>query len=116
MELLAILSQENHDNIFKRKVMIPDLTSELGKLITGGFKSSMDIIVDGSADPKIRDANGQVPADKKICIQNNGDIKFGNVNFWQVKDQKDVFNHLDRDISKFDCTHTKIMGNNTKID
>ncbi|MBK8672432.1 MAG: right-handed parallel beta-helix repeat-containing protein [Bacteroidetes bacterium] len=105
-----------HDNIFKRKVMIPDLTSELGKLITGGFKSSMDIIVDGSADPKIRDANGQVPADKKICIQNNGDIKFGNVNFWQVKDQKDVFNHLDRDISKFDCTHTKIMGNNTKID
>lgn len=76
----------------------------------------MDIIFDGSADPKIRDANGQVELSKKLCIQNNGDIKFGNVNFWKVKDKDDVLNHTDTDMSKFDCSHTKILGNNTKID
>jgi hypothetical protein len=105
-----------HDNIFKRKVGIPDISTPLGKLVTAGFKGSMDIIFDGSADPKIRDANGQVELSKKLCIQNNGDIKFGNVNFWKVKDKDDVLNHTDTDMSKFDCSHTKILGNNTKID
>lgn len=105
-----------HENIFKRKISVPDLSTKMGKLITGAFKGSMDILFDGSADPKIRDEKGQVPDSKKICIQNNGDIKFGNLNLWQVKGEKDILNHTDSDISKFNCSHTKIMGNNTKID
>lgn len=104
-----------HDNVFKRKISIPDLSTDMGKLITGAFKGSMDILFDGSADPKIRDANGQVPESKKICIRNNGDIKFGNLNLWKVKGESDILNHKDNDISKFDCAHNNIIGNKTPV-
>jgi hypothetical protein len=52
-----------------------------------------------------------VPADYKICIRNNGDIKFANLNFWQVKGESDITDHVDHDITKFDCEHPNIAGN-----
>jgi parallel beta-helix repeat protein len=103
-----------HDNIFKRKLAVPDLSTDLGKLLTATFKGSLDIFVDGSADPKLRDKNGQLPEGKKICIRNNGDVKFGNLNAWKTHGREDIMNFKDNDITKFDCTYTGINGNNQK--
>jgi parallel beta-helix repeat protein len=101
-----------HDNKFDSKtISMPDMSKDFGKLIALGLKGYKDIIVDGSADPKLRDSEGQVPPDYKICIRNNGDIKFANLNFWQVKDEDDITNHIDHDVSKFDCEHAGIIGN-----
>jgi len=100
-----------HDNIFQRKLAIPDISTDLGKLLTATFKGSLDIFVDGSADPKIRDSNGQLPEGKKICIQNNGDVKFGNLNMWKSSGVKDIRDYKDNDISKFNCSYTGINGN-----
>ncbi|MEN9447649.1 MAG: hypothetical protein RJA25_939 [Bacteroidota bacterium] len=101
-----------HDNTFKRKIAIPDLSTDLGKLLTATFKGSIDILVDGSSDPKIRDKNGQVPEDKRICIRNNGEIKFGNLNLWKATGRADIMNYKDSDLSKFNCEYKGINGNN----
>jgi hypothetical protein len=103
-----------HDNKFERKLAVPDLSTDLGKLLTATFKGSLDIFVDGSADPKIRDKDGQLPESKKICIRNNGDVKFGNLNAWKTHGREDIMNFKDNDISKFDCSYTGINGNNQK--
>ena len=92
---------------------MPDLSTDLGKLLTATFKGSLDIFVDGSADPKLRDKDGQLPDDKKICIRNNGDVKFGNLNAWKIKGKDDFMKYKDTDISKFDCAIAGINGNNT---
>lgn len=102
-----------HDNHFERKLSVPDLSTDLGKLLTATFKGSLDIFVDGSADPKLRDKDGQLPDDKKICIRNNGDVKFGNLNAWKIKGKDDFMKYKDTDISKFDCAIAGINGNNT---
>ena len=80
----------------------------MGKLVALGLQGYKDIIVDGSSDPKLRDSKGQVPDDYKICIRNNGDIKFANLNFWEVKGESDNTDHVDHDLSKFGCEHTGI--------
>lgn len=101
-----------HDNKFDSKaVSMPDMSKDLGKLIALGLKGYRDIIVDGDADPKLRDNKGQVPPAYKICIRNNGDIKFTNLNFWQVKSEDDIVDHVDKDIARFDCEHPGIAGN-----
>jgi parallel beta-helix repeat protein len=101
-----------HDNKFDSKtISMPDMSKDFGKLIAIGLKGYKDIIVDGSADAKLRDNKGQVPDDYKICIRNNGDIKFANLNFWQVKGESDITDHVDHDLSKFDCEHAGIIGN-----
>jgi len=104
-----------HDNKFDSKaVSMPDMSKDFGKLIALGLKGYKDIIIDGDADPKLRDSKGQVPPDYKICIRNNGDIKFANLNFWQVKGESDIADHVDHDLTKFDCEHPNIAGNNSK--
>lgn len=107
-----------HDNKFDRSGLslterVPDLTTDLGKLLTATFKGGVDILIDGSSDPKLRDKNGQLPEDKRICVRNNGNIEFGNLNAWKAKGIKDIMNYKDNDISKFDCSIAAINGNNT---
>ena len=94
------------------KEKVPDLSTDLGKLLTATFKGALDIFVDGSADPKFRDKNGQLPEGKKICIQNNGEVKFGNLNAWKSKGREDIMDYKDNDMTKFNCTYTGINGNN----
>ncbi|HNE49500.1 MAG TPA: parallel beta-helix domain-containing protein [Chitinophagales bacterium] len=106
-----------HDNKFDRSGLslterVPDLSTDLGKLLSISFKGGVDILVDGSSDPKIRDKNGQVPEDKRICIRNNGAVKFGNLNAWKAHGREDIMKYKDNDISKFDCTIAGIQGNN----
>ncbi len=106
-----------HDNTFSRKAMlVPALDTDFGKLALAACKSPVDIVYDGASEKELHDSNGNLPEGKKICIRNNGDVKFINMNFWKAKDLKDVLNTYDKDIAKFDCSYTGINGNNTKMD
>lgn len=82
-------------------------------MLAATFKGGLDILVDGSSDPKWRDKNGQIPEAKRICVRNNGNIEFGNLNAWKASGIKDIMNYKDNDISKFDCSIAAINGNNT---
>lgn len=104
-----------HNNTITRKAtLIPDLSSDLGKLIATMGKSPIDILYDGASDKEFRDANGIVVGDKKICIRDNGEVKFLNLNAWKADGIKDLFNTYDKDITKFDCSIQGILGSNSK--
>jgi len=103
-----------HDNTFDSKTLsVPDLTTDMGKLVALGLKGYKDIVVDGSADPAYG-KGGIVPEDKRICIRNNGEVSFANLNLWAVKGEKDITDHVDHDLRKFDCAYTGIKGNPSK--
>lgn len=103
-----------HDNQFSRKaVLIPDLKNDLGKLLLATVKSPVDIVYDGASDKSVRGKNGSLPEDKRICIRNNGDIKFMNLNAWKAEGIVDLVKYYDMDITKFDCEIQGILGNNT---
>lgn len=95
-----------YDNIIERKFAIPDLSTNLGKLMNLVFKGqTQDIVIDGMYDPAILDENGNVPNDRKICIRNNGaDIRFANLNAHKADKPQDISKTLDRDMSKVDCS------------
>jgi parallel beta-helix repeat protein len=104
-----------HNNQITRKAtLIPDLKSDLGKLMVATAKSPVDIVYDGASDKRVRDANGNLPQDKKICIRENGDIKFMNLNAWKAKSATEIIKTYDTDITKFDCTMAGILGSNSK--
>jgi parallel beta-helix repeat protein len=108
-----------HDNKFERKGVlnnIPDMSTDLGKLFTATFKGSVDICYDNINDPKIRDANGDIPADKRLCIgTNTGMKKFGNLNAWKAKKPTDIPGLMSTDISKYMCSYTRIRGFEGKL-
>ena len=76
-------------------------------------KSPVDIVYDGASDKSVRGKNGSLPEDKRICIRNNGDIKFMNLNAWKAEGIVDLVKYYDMDITKFDCEIQGILGNNT---
>ena len=61
-------------------------------------KNVPHIIYDGIIDPKTLDAQGNTLADKKICIQNNKNQSFVNI------DAEHGFKSISRDLTKHDCT------------
>jgi len=99
-----------YNNTIERKFAIPDLSRPLGKLMSLAFKGqTQDIVIDGMYDPKILDANGNPPADRRICIRDNGaELRFANLNAHKAKNTMDVLNTMDRDINKTNCTLTTL--------
>jgi hypothetical protein len=87
----------------------------MGKLLTAAYKSPVDILYDNITDPKFRDKEGNLPEDKRLCIRDNGNIKFGNLNGWKAKSLKDLLNYKDEDISRFTCSHGTIRGAGTPV-
>jgi len=87
-----------HDNQFTgSEHQMPDTTRDLGKLFVQLFGGqSPDIVFDGFYDPALL-TGGQVPEDKRICIQNNGDATFANI------DAPNNYQGLTTDKSAYDC-------------
>ncbi len=101
-----------HDNIFKRKsLLIPDLSSDLGKLILAISKSPVDIIYDGNYSQSMSDKDGMLQQQYASCFRNNGDIKFFNLNAYKSPDIMNVLKTYDTDLKAFDCSLVGILGN-----
>lgn len=101
-----------HNNIFKRKpLLVPDLGSDLGKLILAISKSPVDIIYDGNYSKAMSNADGTLQAQYKSCFTNNGDIKFFNLNAYKSADIMNVLKTYDTNLKAFDCSLVGISGN-----
>ncbi len=101
-----------HDNKFKRKsLLVPDLGSDLGKLIIAMSKGPVDIVYDGNYSKAMSNADGTLQAQYKSCFRNNGDIKFFNLNAYKSPIIENVLKTYDNNLASFDCSLVNITGN-----
>jgi parallel beta-helix repeat protein len=90
-----------HDNEYVRENTRPTGKGRMGLMFRFKLKFGKDvphILYDGILDPQNLDAQGNTLADKKICIQNNKNQSFANI------DAEHDFKGISRDASKHDCT------------
>lgn len=104
------------NNTFQNSKKIPDLSTDMGKLLSLAFRKPVDILYDNINDPALYNAEGHLPDDKKLCIRENSGVKtFGNLNGWKAKSLTDLVSLADTDITKFDCAHGPMPGARTPV-
>ena len=95
-----------HDNFYKRRHQIPTLKHEMGILFFLKFGRDVpDLIYDSMPDPKFTNSNGEICAEWNLCIQNNSNANFLNLqidkNF--EKWYSPFFTQFSQDISPYSC-------------
>ncbi|NNC96128.1 MAG: hypothetical protein HKN92_11245 [Chitinophagales bacterium] len=94
-----------HNNVYENKMSLPDLSRDMGKLIAFLFKGSApDIIYDGIVDPSTISDDGEIVPEKKICVQNNENAGFVNI------DAPNEFENVSEDPSECDCSLSKLKA------
>jgi hypothetical protein len=85
--------------VIERGTGKPDGSVAFGQLFTAMFGDKVpEIVFDGSVNPKYLDSNGNVKAEYQICIRNNGNVEFVNL------DLTNKGKNLSKDVSKVNCT------------
>ena len=90
-----------HDNEYQREATRPTSKGKMGLMFRFKLKFGKDvphIIYDGIIDPQTLDSQGNTFADKKICVKNNKNQSFVNI------DAEHDFKAISRDVSKHDCS------------
>ena len=71
-----------YDNVYIRKPQLPTLANEIGFLLfTHFFRSVPDIIYDGMPDPKYQNIDGTIPSNRRLCLKNNSNARYINLDF-----------------------------------
>jgi hypothetical protein len=82
-----------------------DTTRNIGKLVKQYFGNEVpQVVYDGNPDPATFGADGKILGGSRICVRNNGDIKFGNL------DLKEGFKNVSTDLAPHDCEHYAQSG------
>ena len=69
-----------HNNTYQRKTQIPTLDHEIGQLLFLRFGRNIpDIIYDGMLDPDLFLDDKNILPDKRLCIQNNKNATYLNL-------------------------------------
>ena len=88
-----------HDNKITRGTGSPDNTVTFGQLFIAIFGDKIpDIIFDGEINPAYRNNDGSLKNEQKICIRNNGNVTFSNL------DMEHKGKNRSNDITKYDCS------------
>ena len=90
-----------YDNEYQRENIRPTGKGRMGLMFRFKLKFGKDvphIIYDGIIDPQTLDSQGNTLFDKKICIKNNKNQSFVNI------DAEHDFKGMLRDVTKYDCT------------
>ena len=95
-----------HDNEIAGTQGPPDMTTDMGKLFTAIFGGkSYDITVDGIYRPDQLNDDG---TPKGICIRNNGDATFANLNAGMGATPDAIMKNVSYDQSFFDCENPEL--------
>ena len=87
-----------HDNNIRRGTGKVDRSVGFGDLLGALFGDKVpDIVFDGSINPAYKNNDGSIKDDQKICIRNNPNVTFVNL------DMAGGNRHMSMDISKMDC-------------
>jgi parallel beta-helix repeat protein len=88
-----------HDNQFEKGTGTLDKSVTFGQLFNAIFGDKVpDIVFDGSVNPAYLNADGTLKDDQKICIRNNGNVSFANL------DMMNGSKNMSTNITKMDCT------------
>ena len=69
-----------YNNIYERSPGLPALDYEIGQLLAIKYgRNTPDIIYDGMPDPAYINADGVILPESNLCIQNNSDARFTNM-------------------------------------
>ncbi len=91
-----------HDNKFSKQPALPDTSRSMGKALAAAFQgNSPDIAYDGFVNPALL-VDGKLPEDKRICIRNNGNATFANL------DIAGGMKNISTDIAAHDCSLTGV--------
>lgn len=89
-----------HDNNYERKHVRATSKGRLGKLLRYKLhfgKNMPHILYDGIVDSKTLNADGTVKPENRICIYNNKNESFANI------DAEHNFKNISRDLKPYDC-------------
>lgn len=99
-----------HDNKFTKGTGKPDATVTFGQLFSVVFGDKVpDMVIDGFENPAYKNADGSWKEDQRICITNNGNITFSNM------DLPNKGKNKSDNLSKYNCTQqplTEVKLNN----
>jgi len=88
-----------HDNRITRGTGNPDNSVTFGQLFIAIFGDKIpDVVFDGEINPAYLNNDGTIKEDQKICVRNNGNITFSNL------DMEHKGKNRSSDISKYDCS------------
>jgi parallel beta-helix repeat protein len=94
-----------HDNIYERQKVRPTGKGRMGQMFRFKLKFGKDvphILYDGIIDPKTKDESGNVKTAYKICIKNNKNESFANL------DAENDFKNISKEIKNFQCEHERL--------
>jgi parallel beta-helix repeat protein len=98
-----------HDNIYERQRGRATGKGRMGQMFRFKLKFGKDvphILYDGIIDPKTKDENGNVKTSYKICIKNNKNESFANL------DAENDFKNISKEIKNFQCEHERLKTMN----
>ncbi len=98
-----------HDNTFERENTRPTGKGRLGQMFRFKLrfgKNVPHILYDGIIDPKTKDENGNIKAEYRICIKNNTNESFANM------DAENGFKKISRDIAPYQCELKMLKAEN----
>lgn len=90
-----------HDNHYEREPVRASSETRMGKMYHLKLKFGKDvphIVYDGIVPEDAVDANGQLKDDYRICISNNTNATFANL------DAAGDFKNIDRNLARYDCS------------
>lgn len=94
-----------HDNQYARKQGKPTLKNKLGVLLFAKFGRKVPhILYDGILDPERTGSEGYMQEADRICIRDNGEATFANL------DAQHNFKQISRDLTLYDCTRTSLKA------
>lgn len=94
-----------HNNVYERQTTRATMKGRIGKMFRFKLKFGKEvphIIYDGIIDNKTKNADGTIQDTHRICIQNNKNQSFANI------DAENDFKNISQDASIYNCSHTSL--------
>jgi len=99
-----------YDNKITKGTGAPDGKVLFGQMFMAVFGDKIpDIVYDGATNPAYFNADGKLKENQRICIRNNGDVTFSNMDLANKAKNKSS------DLKPFDCTLTPIQPVKTNL-
>ncbi|GAB4478822.1 MAG: hypothetical protein OHK0057_30250 [Thermoflexibacter sp.] len=97
-----------HDNVYQRANVRPTGKGRFGQMFRFKLKFGKDvphIFYDGIVDPKTKNENGEIALESRICIKNNQNQTFANL------DAANNFKNISKDIAPYNCELKQLKAN-----